>query len=113
MSEAPALAFAISGREEGAGSSPPALPGRSSAPAKASAGSRGCTGASVGTMLWKVSLEQGECEKAASGLLILEAWISGGGLGAVQRPIANLVPFALCLKCLHFYPVLLFGLLVS
>lgn len=35
MSEAPALAFAILGQEEGAGSSPPALPGCSSPPAKA------------------------------------------------------------------------------
>lgn len=96
MSEAPALAFAISGWEEGAGSSPPALPGHSSAPAEASAGSRGCLQASVWTMPWKASLEQGECETAASGLPILEeGWISGSGLRAVQRPTANLVPFAL------------------
>lgn len=106
MSEAPALAFAILGQEEGAGSSPPALPGCSSPPAKASAGSRG-------SMLWKASLEEGGCEKAASSLLILEGWISSGGLGAIQRLTANLVPFALSLKCLHFYPMLLFGLLVS
>lgn len=73
------MAFAVSGREEGWGCS-----------AAASAGSGAARGGRAAENFTRVGA-MGESSKR----LILKGRIRGGGPGAMQRSIANLVPFAL------------------